>query len=146
MKGRYGFTLIELMIIVAIIGILAAIAYPSYQEYVRKTKRTDAQAEMLIIGHTLSQYKATRGNYSTATIAGIYGGSVTPRQGTALYHLTLTTTASTWTLTANPNDASLGNTSQKGNGSIRLNSEGQKCWDKGSSSCTLSPTSNWDGH
>ena len=46
---QYGFTLIELMIVVAIIGILAAIAYPSYQEYTRKTKRVDAQAEMVNI-------------------------------------------------------------------------------------------------
>ncbi len=44
--SRRGFTLIELMITVAIIAILAAIAMPSYQDYVRKSRRADAQAFM----------------------------------------------------------------------------------------------------
>lgn len=42
-----GFTLIEVMIVVAIVGILTAIAYPSYQEYVRKSKRADARTQLL---------------------------------------------------------------------------------------------------
>lgn len=42
-----GFTLIELMIVVAIIGIIAAIAYPSYQDSVRKSRRTDAKSSLL---------------------------------------------------------------------------------------------------
>ena len=45
-KQQHGFTLIEMMIVVAIIGVLAAIAYPSYQQYVIKTKRTDMMSEM----------------------------------------------------------------------------------------------------
>ena len=43
-----GFTLIELMITVVIIGILAAIAYPSYQEQVRKTRRAEGQAALMV--------------------------------------------------------------------------------------------------
>lgn len=123
---RNGFTLIELMIVVVIIGILAAIAYPSYLNYKVRTHRIEAQAEMIAIGQSLSQYKVTRGNYSNATMAVIYGANVTPRTGTALYDLTLNVTGSTWELIASPKSG----TTQAGNGWMCLNDRGQKFWSK----------------
>ena len=68
-----GFTLIELMITVAIVGVLAAIAYPSYQQYVRKAARSAAQSFMLTIAAKQEQYILDARVY-TNTIGG--GGLV----------------------------------------------------------------------
>lgn len=47
MNRNQGFTLVEVMIVVAIIGILASIAYPSYTEYVFKSRRADGQSALM---------------------------------------------------------------------------------------------------
>ena len=82
-----GFTLIEMMIVVAIIGILAAVAYPSYQSYVIKTKRADMISEMQNIASELQARKLAQGNYNNNLKSGLTGNY--PRQGSALYSVTI---------------------------------------------------------
>lgn len=61
-----GFTLIELMIVVAVIGILAAIAYPSYQEQVRRSNRSEAQSELLETAQRLERCYTEYNSYLAA--------------------------------------------------------------------------------
>lgn len=66
MRKNSGFTLIEMMIAVAIVGILAAIAYPSYQESVRKSNRSDAIGELSDIALRVQRCYTSYSTYDTA--------------------------------------------------------------------------------
>jgi len=147
-KRSAGFTLMELMIVVAIVGILAAIAFPAYQQYVIRTNRADVQSELIQIAQRIENYKLVRGSYSSTgsllAIPSIYGADVFPKTGQTLYSITINTTnssglATDFTLRATPSASSV----QKDDGVIQLNDMGHKCWVKAQTTCTLSANSNW---
>ena len=66
-KGKKGFTLIELMIVVAIVGILAAIAIPAYLDYTVKSKLTEVSSAMDALGQAASEYHASAGYFPLTT-------------------------------------------------------------------------------
>lgn len=66
LQGNHrGFTLLELMIVVAVIGILASIALPSYQEYLKKARRSAAQSHMMDVAQRQQQYLIDARSYAT---------------------------------------------------------------------------------
>ena len=136
---QVGFSLIELMIVVAIIAILTMIAYPTYTQYKVRVNRADMQSEMIRIAERLQNYKAVNYIFTNATLSGV-GGVATYPNNSPVFDVTLTTTAQTWLLTATPKSGTI----QTGNGSVVLNNQGQKCWTKGAT-CTPTAATNWDG-
>ena len=105
-RPQSGFTLIEVMIVVAIIGILAAIGYPSYQEQVAKSRRADAQRALMEAEQFMRRYFSAQDSFLDADgdAVELPGAlQVSPRlgSGTTAYNIQLSNvTASTFTLTA----------------------------------------------
>lgn len=103
-----GFTLIELMIVVAIIAVLAAIALPTYSKYVTKTRRSAAKACLSQYSNYMERYYTTWLEYDKAGSAGAANtlpamDCNTAQQTANYYDYTLgNLAASTYTLTATP--------------------------------------------
>lgn len=143
-----GFTLIELMITVAVVAILAAIAYPSYQEQVRKSRRSDAKSALLNVAQVMERRYSERAAYpdqaTTKTLVGdgSAGSDIKSPDGYYLMTVTLSaspsgTAAQAYSLTAAPTGTQTGdkcgsftltNAGAKGVSGASAGYDAAKCW------------------
>ncbi len=145
MMKQAAFTLIELLIVVAIVGILAGIAYPSYQNSLKKSRRADAQGALIGFANVMERFFTENNTYcdtgtsggantcgasgtdDTGTPPATLYQSTTPSSGTAYYNLTINAVgASTYTLQATP----VSGGPQDGDGNLQITNTGIRRWDR----------------
>lgn len=131
-SGR-GFTLVELLITIAILGILAGIAYPSYRDQVERTRRADAQAVLMQAAQYMERVYTESGCYNPDdSCAGTEPDGVTlpftksPIDGSATYYaISVNALANnSFTLRATPQG------SEAGAGILEITSTGRRGWDR----------------
>ncbi len=130
MNKNRGFTLIELMVTVVIIGILAAIAIPNYQNYVIRSSRSAAQAELLQLAGLQEKIFLNSNAYASSVTAAYNGTSagglgVTSGKSTdSKYTYSIVSPGQTFTITATP----VAGTTQANDGNLSISENGQKLW------------------
>lgn len=123
-KQSKGFSLIELMIVVAIIALIAAIAIPSYNSYVTRSMRADGMGGLMNAASAMERFRAVNMTYVGADTNLPFNQNVPNDGGTPYYTITVGgITRTTYTLTATPVNAMAGR-----EGVLTINQAGQKTW------------------
>ena len=137
MKNK-GFTLVELVVVVAVIGILASVAIPSYQDNVKSSRRSDAQGALLGFAQAMERSFTEEGTYAKAdgtdsditalTAPTIFVTEAPIDGGSKFYDLRIVSAdGSSYTLRAIPKNA------QDDDGFLEISSTGEKKWDSDNS-------------
>jgi len=144
-----GFTLIELIIAVAIVGILASIAVPAYQESVKKSRRASAKSALSSFANAMERHATENNSYlGAAGTSGapantgapwIFSTEAPVDGGTKYYDLTISAaTQTTYTLRATPKGP------QADDGMLELDHTGAKRWDSDNSGSFEAGESCWE--
>ncbi len=131
-----GFTLIELMIAVAILAIVAAVALPLYNQYSKRTYRTEAQSDLLDCAQGLERYAAQNFDYNGVTLADVCN----PRSvAQNRYDFALNVPdGDSFTITATPKNA------MAGTGMLTYDNAGVRGWDKDNSGTIDAGEQTWE--
>ncbi len=105
-KKTSGFTLVELVIVIAIIAILAAIGYPAYTTQIQQSRRADCAAGLMELANAMERNFTRNNQYQNIVTGGAFPATCPIGGGVATYNLTVNPlTATTYTLNATPINA-----------------------------------------